>query len=175
MQTGRMSEPHTHLDQRFSEAGASALGWDEVRAMIERAELFWITTVRSDHRPHVTPLVAVWHEGALHFSTGTQEQKTLNLDANPDVALTTGTNEWNRGVDVIIEGRADRVTDHDRLTALAAAWRTKWDGRWTFHVAAGGFTHAEGDKDLVAVYAVQPTRAFAFGKAPASQTTYRFA
>jgi general stress protein 26 len=170
-----MSEPRTHLDQRFSEPNASAHTWDEVRLQVEQAELFWITTVRSDHRPHVTPLVAVWHEGALHFCTGTQEQKALNLAANPDVALTTGTNEWNRGVDIVIEGRAERVTDHDQLTALATAWQTKWDGQWTFAVTAGGFTHAEDSNDVVAVYAVRPSRAFAFGKAPGSQTTYRFA
>ena len=62
---------------------------------IERAELFWITTVRPDGRPHITPLVAVWHDGALHFCTGGEEQKALNLAANANVALTTGTNEWN--------------------------------------------------------------------------------
>lgn len=170
-----MSEPSAHLDQRFSEPGAAARTWDEVRVQVEQAELFWIATVRADHRPHVTPLVAVWHEGALYFCTGPQEQKALNLAANPDVAITTGTHDWNRGVDIVIEGRAEKVTDHDRLTALAAAWQTKWDGRWTFGVGADGFTHADGSDNVADVYAVQPSRAFAFGKAPGSQTTYRFA
>ena len=169
-----MSEPRTELDQRFSEPTASALPWDETRARIEQAELFWITTVRADGRPHITPLVAVWRDGALHFCTGGEEQKALNLAANPNVALTTGTNEWSAGVDVIVEGRAERVTDRDRLTALAEAWQHKWDGQWTFGVVDGGFTHSEASTDVVHVYAVRPTRAFAFGKAPSSQTTYRF-
>ena len=169
-----MSEPTTRLDQRFSEPSASALTWDETRARIEQADLFWVTTVRPDGRPHVTPLVAVSDDDALHFCTGAQEQKALNLAANPSVALTTGTNEWNAGVDVVVEGRAERVTDHDRLTALAAAWQHKWEGQWTFSVGEGGFTHSEGSTDIVHVYCVQPTRAFAFGKAPASHTTYRF-
>ena len=169
-----MSEPRTHLDQRFSEPRATALRWGEVRSLIERAELWWLTTIRADHRPHVTPLVAVWHDGALHFCTGTGEQKARNLAANPDVVLTTGANEWERGTDIVIEGRAEKVTEHDRLTTLAAAWRTMWDGRWTFTVSAGVFRHAEGDGDIAEVYAVRPVRAFAFGKAPASQTTYRF-
>lgn len=136
-----MSEPRTHLDQRFSEPSASALTWDETRARIAQAELFWITTVRADGRPHVTPLVAVWHDGALHFCTGAEEQKALNLAANPNVALTTGTNAWNAGVDIVVEGRAEKVTDRDQLTALAAAWQRKWDGRWTFGAGEGGFTH----------------------------------
>src|SRR5690348_18423236 len=101
-----MSEPRTHLDQRFSEPDASAITWDETRAQIEQAELFWITTVRADGRPHVTPLVAVWHAGALHFCTGAQEQKALNLELNPQVALTTGCNDWRDGLDVVEIGRA---------------------------------------------------------------------
>jgi general stress protein 26 len=170
-----MSEPRTHLDQRFSEPNASALTWAEIRAQIEQAELFWITTVRTDGRPHVTPLVAVWHQGALHFCTGAEEQKAVNLAANPNVALTTGTNEWSTGVDIVVEGRAEKVTDRDRLSELAAAWQGKWDGRWTFDAGEGGFTHGDGSNNVAEVYAVQPTRAFAFGKAPASHTTYRFA
>jgi general stress protein 26 len=170
-----MTEPRVHLDQRFSDPSASALTWDETRARIEQAELFWITTVRADGRPHVTPLVAVWHEAALHFCTGAQEQKALNLSANPNVALTTGTNEWNAGVDIVVEGRAEKVTDHVRLIALAAAWQRKWDGRWTFAAAEGGFVHGDSGSIVAEVYAVHPTRAFAFGKVPASHTTYRFA
>jgi general stress protein 26 len=169
-----MSEPQTRLDQRFSEPSASALTWEETRARLEQAELFWITTVRADGRPHVTPLVAVWHDGALHFCTGAGEQKAVNLEVNPNVALTTGTTEWNTGVDIVVEGRAEKVTDHDRLTELAAAWRTKWDGRWTFDAGERGFTHRDGT-NIAEVYAVHPIRAFAFGKAPASHTTYRFA
>jgi hypothetical protein len=113
-------------------------------------------------------------DGALHFCTGGEEQKALNLAANANVALTTGTNEWNAGVDVVVEGRAERVTDPDRLTTLAQAWQRKWDGQWTFSVIEGGFAHDAASTDVVHVYAVQPTRAYAFGKAPSSQTTYRF-
>lgn len=35
--------------------------------------------MRADGRPHVTPLVAVWLDGAPHFSTGPAEQKAVNL------------------------------------------------------------------------------------------------
>ena len=65
-----MRSPDTQLDTRFSDADAVATGWEETRRALERAELFWISTVRVDGRPHVTPLVAVWHEDALHFATG---------------------------------------------------------------------------------------------------------
>ena len=55
-----MSTPVTTLDERYSDQGAAATSWDDTRRVLEDAELSWLTTVRRDGRPHVTPLVAVW-------------------------------------------------------------------------------------------------------------------
>ena len=54
-----MEQPVTELDTRFSDQDAVATDWKETRRALEDAELFWISTVRADGRPHVTPLVAV--------------------------------------------------------------------------------------------------------------------
>jgi len=89
--------PVTSLDERYSDRDAAAIGWDETRRLLESAQLFWITTVRADGRPHVTPLVAVWVDDAIHFHTGSEEQKFANLGANPHVVLTTGCNSWDGG------------------------------------------------------------------------------
>lgn len=124
-----MSTPVTELDPRFSDPDAVATGWEETRRVLETAELFWISTVRADGRPHVTPLVAVWLGGALFFCTGTAEQKTINLRGNPHVILTTGCNHWDAGLDVVVEGEAVEVTDDDMLKRLAETWTMKWDGR----------------------------------------------
>ena len=78
-----MAIPVTTLDPRFSDPTAVATEWDEARRVLETAELFWISTVRADGRPHVTPLVAVWADGAIHFCTGAAEQKAINLRAQP--------------------------------------------------------------------------------------------
>jgi hypothetical protein len=101
----------TTLDPRYSDPAATAAPWDETRGVLEKAELFWISTVRADDRPHVTPVVAVWVDEALHFSTGSEEQKYANLRTNPHVVLTTGCNGWDGGLDVVVEGDALRVTD----------------------------------------------------------------
>ena len=122
--------PRTELDSRFSDSDAQPTSWEQTLAEIKRAELFWISTVRADGRPHVTPLVAVWLDDALHFSTGPDEQKALNIAADPRVALTTGANDWQGGLDVVIEGEAVRVSSADKLHQLAKAWAQKWDGRW---------------------------------------------
>jgi general stress protein 26 len=127
-----MTTPTTDLDPRFSDEGAAATEWQEAERALDAAQLSWITTVRADGRPHVTPLVAVWLDGAVHFTTGAEEQKAVNLRSNPHVILTTGCNEWERGLDVVVEGDAVRATDAATLQRLADAWRTKWDGQWKF-------------------------------------------
>jgi general stress protein 26 len=165
-----MDEPVTELDERFSDPGAEATGWDATRQALEAAQLAWVSTVRADGRPHVTPLVAVWLDGAFHFCTGPAEQKAINLTTNPHVVLTTGCNEWDHGLDVVVEGEARRVTDPAMLRRLAAAWATKWDGSWKFDVADGGFHHDAGG--LALVFAVEPTKVLAFGKGPFSHTRH---
>ena len=172
MSSGR---PRASLDSRFSAPGATAVPWEQALAVLEAAEMFWITTVRADGRPHVTPLVAVWLDGALHFSTGAGEQKAVNLRGNPHVILSTGRDDWDSGLDVIVEGTAVRVTGHAVLQRLADAWRAKWDGRWSYEVHDGAFRHADGPGNGAAlVFAVAPDKVLAFGKAPFSQTRYSF-
>jgi general stress protein 26 len=168
-----MTTPVTALDQRYSGETARASSWEETLEVIENAELFWISTVRADGRPHVTPLVAVWLDDALHFSTGYEEQKGVNLLGNPHVVLTTGCNQWNAGLDVVVEGDAVRVTDDAQLRRLAEAWSTKWDGGWQFEVADGGFGGPAGG--LAVVFAVRPAKVFAHAKGrPFGATTHRF-
>jgi general stress protein 26 len=168
-----MQHPVTELDPRFSEPNAVATSWDETRRTLESAELFWISTVRADGRPHVTPLVAIWFEGAIHFATGGGEQKAVNLRTNQNAILTTGRNDWESGVDIVIEGEAERVTDENILEQLAKAWAAKWDGRWQYEAHQNGFRHEGGD-DPVLVFAVRPTKVFAFAKGTFGQTCHRF-
>jgi nitroimidazol reductase NimA-like FMN-containing flavoprotein (pyridoxamine 5'-phosphate oxidase superfamily) len=166
--------PTTTLDRRYSDPEAVAVGWDETQRILQTAELFWISTVRADGRPHVTPLVAVWVEGAIHFHTGAEEQKFANLHANSHVVLTTGCNQWNRGVDVVVEGDAVRTTDPVVLARLAEAWASKWDGRWRLTVRDGGFRRI-GEGVPSEVFSVTPTRIYAHAKGdPFGQTRHRF-
>jgi general stress protein 26 len=167
-----MKEPMTTIDERFSEPDGDATPWDETRRALETAELFWITTVRADGRPHVTPLVAVWLDGAMHFSTGDTEQKAVNLRNNAHVILMTGCNGWDGGLDVVVEGDAVLVTDDQLLERLAAAWTQKWDGRWRYEARGGSFHHQGGGAAMV--FSVTPTKILAFGKGGFTHTRHRF-
>ena len=129
--------------------------------LLESAELFWISTVRADGRPHVTPLPAVWHDNAVHFCTGAGEQKAVNLTRNTNCALTTGTNAWKSGLDVVVEGRVERVSDDTQLHVLADLWSAKYDGDWQFDVRDGAFHHEAGQ---ALVFRVAPAKILAFAK-----------
>ena len=163
-------EPTVELHEGFSEPGATARPWADVVDVLSKSEMFWLSTVRRDGRPHVTPLPAIWLDGALHFCTGDAEQKARNLESNPGCILTTGTNQLRSGLDVVVEGTAARVTDQARLQRLAALWKSKLD--WQFEVADGAFRDPDGRRGLV--FGVTPTKVLSFGKAPYSQTRYRF-
>jgi nitroimidazol reductase NimA-like FMN-containing flavoprotein (pyridoxamine 5'-phosphate oxidase superfamily) len=167
-----VTEPTTTLDSQFSDPSATATTWDDARRILERAELFWIATVRTDGRPHMTPLVAVWLDDMLHFCTGETEQKAVNLRGNQNVILLTGCNQWDDGVDVVLEGRAARVVDRRTLERLAEAWSHKWNGDWNYEPGSEGFEDSEGNP--IFVFAVRPDKAFAFGKGRFSHTRYAF-
>jgi general stress protein 26 len=167
-----MSTPVTTLDRRYSDPDAAPTDWDATRRAIEAAELFWLSTVRIDGRPHVTPVVAVWLDDALHFTTGAEEQKAANLLNNAHVILTTGCNDWQKGLDVVVEGDALVVNDQAVLARLGEAWGAKWDGRWQFHAQEGRFHHPDGFDVLP--YAVAPTKVLAFAKGAFSHTVHRF-
>ena len=163
-------EPIAELNEGFSEPGGTARAWADVVDVLSASEMFWLSTVRRDGRPHVTPLPAIWLEGALHFCAGGHEQKAKNLETNARCILTTGTNQLRSGLDIVVEGAAVRVTDEAQLQHLAKIWKSKLD--WDFAVADGAFRDPDGRVGLV--FGVVPTKVLAFGKEPYSQTRYRW-
>lgn len=164
------TDPTPRIDTRFSDPASGPTGWADAVRVLEEAELYWLTTLRGDGRPHVTPLIGVWHEDAVHFCTGPLEQKFRNLESNPQVALTTGHNTWAEGLDVVIEGRAVRVADQAVLQRLADAYEAKYGRVWHFDVGDGLF---ETGEHVAAVFRIDMDKVLAFAKQPHAQTTYR--
>ena len=120
------------------------------------------------------------HRRRVRVLTGPEEQKQRNLDANPHVAVTTGTtgaSGWNSGKDIVVEGTAVRVTAPEALQALANAWFAKYGEDWRFEVRGEEFvelSHSGGSTEGGArVYRVSPAKVIAFGDAH-GQTTYHF-
>jgi nitroimidazol reductase NimA-like FMN-containing flavoprotein (pyridoxamine 5'-phosphate oxidase superfamily) len=157
------------LDKRFGETDQAA-DWNTVSGALAGAELYWLTTVRGDGRPHVTPLVGVWLDDSFVFCTGSDEQKFRNLERNASVAVTTGVSTWKDGLDVVVEGSVARLTGGQTLKRIADAYREKYNGEWDF-----GNDDEVFDPDGVRahVFRVAPTKVIAFAKSPHGQTTFR--
>ena len=171
--------PTGKIDPRYGDASATPPAWDDIERLLTDAQLYWIITVRADGRPHAVPLVGVWHDGAFAFCTGSQEQKQRNLDADPRVAVTTGStgaDGWDSGKDVVVEGTAVRVTDPDALQRLADAWFAKYGEDWKYEVREHEFVELShsggGTAGGARVYRVTTTKVIVFGGAH-GQTTYR--
>ena len=161
--------PLATLDTRYSDDPAEAIPWPQARALLEQAELFWVSSVRFDGRPHVTPVVAVWIDAALYFSSGPQEQKSRNLATNPHCAVTTGCNTWNEGVDIVLHGEVEIVRDLSQLQRVADGFFAKYGSDWAFEVADDGTFRGPA-----LVYRLNPTQALGFGKGPFSHTRWDF-
>ena len=165
------TDPTAKFDPRFSDPEAGPTPWRATASALEDAELYGLTPVRAAGRPHVPPLSGVATDGAVHLSTGLREQKARNLERSPQVALTTGSNRWAQGLDVVVEGTAQRVLDHDTLQRLADAYEAKYGSVWHFDVGDGVFGSGE---DAAAVFRIEPSKVLAFAKEPHAQTSYRF-
>jgi nitroimidazol reductase NimA-like FMN-containing flavoprotein (pyridoxamine 5'-phosphate oxidase superfamily) len=160
----------------YSHPDATPTPWEVGREQVAGADTFWISTVRPDGRPHVTPLIAVWHDEAIWFTTGPEERKARNLSHNAACILTTGRSDLSDGgLDVVLEGAAEQVTDDADLQRVADAFAAKYGTDiWHFVVCDGGFAHHDaGGRALV--FRVRPVRGLGFCKgATSSQTTWRF-
>ena len=165
--------PVTELSA-FSSPNANPTEWSQALDELASAEVYWLSTVRPDGRPHVTPLLAIWHDGALYFCTGPDERKAKNLSANRHCVLTTGQSTLN-GLDLVIEGTAESVGDPTELGRVASTYESKYGLHF---VAPEGTWAGLGDairRAEILVYRVAPETGFGFGKGEKfSQTRWSF-
>lgn len=167
-------EPVPELHAGFSSEGAHPTEWAEGRRRLEEAEVFWLSTVRPDGRPHVTPLLAVWCADAMYFCTGPDERKAKNLKRNPHCILTTGRNTLDETLDVVVEGQAANVSNEAELQQVANTYESKYGKHLT---APEGTWFGLGDtirRGEVLVYRVTPTTLLGFARGNQfSQTRWR--
>jgi len=147
--------------------------WAEARGHLEEAGTYWLATVRPDGRPHVMPVLAVWVDGALHFSASPTSRKAKNLARDAHCVITAG----SRALDLVVEGEAAQVRNEARLHRVAGAYASKYD--WHVTVRDGAF-YADGAPTAgpppYEVYEVTPTMALGFPteEGTFSPTRWRF-
>jgi len=124
----------TNLDRY----GSPALPWSRPHDMLAAPPPgggypCFLGTSQPDGRPHAAAIGARWYDGDLYFTSGTRTRKSRNLAENPACTMAMSL----EGIDLVLEGRAARVTDKDTLEALAALYRQ--DG-WPAEVQGEAFT-----------------------------------
>jgi hypothetical protein len=87
------------------------------------ARTTWLTTLNGDGSPHVTAVGALWLDGTFWFQTGGGTRKSRNLARDPRCSIAVSILD----ADVVVEGRAARVTDPATVARAAKAWA---DGGW---------------------------------------------
>ena len=92
---------------------------------------FWLTTLNADGSPHVTSVGALWHNGSCWFQTGERTRKARNVARNACCSMSVAT----RGLDVVVEGEARRVTDPRLVSEAATLWA---QGGWPARVDESG-------------------------------------
>jgi nitroimidazol reductase NimA-like FMN-containing flavoprotein (pyridoxamine 5'-phosphate oxidase superfamily) len=117
--------------------GHQALEWDRVdQAMANPpsdTQTWFLGTVDPDGSPHSTGVGGFYVDGNFYFTSGPGTRKSRNLGANPACTISTSLT----GIDVVLEGTAERVTDQATLEMVAAVAR---DGGWPAEVDGDALT-----------------------------------
>ncbi len=134
--------------------------WPEACRRLAEGGTYWLATVRPDGRPHVVPVLAVWLDGALHFTSNPTARKAKNLARSPHCVITAG----SPALDLVVEGQAAKVRDDATLQRVAEVYASKYQWQVTVRDRAfwadGAPTAGPPPYD---VYEVTPTTAFGFG------------
>ena len=137
-----MTDPKTEpiSTRNLDQYGSAELPWSRPRDILAsdtpQADLtFFVATVRPDGRPHSAGVGATWVDGALYFVGGPGTRRSRNLAVNPACSVSVRL----RGMDLVLEGEAHRITDASTLERLAAVYRT---GGWPAAVEGDALTAA---------------------------------
>ena len=132
----------------------------------------FLATTRPDGRPHLTGVGALWDQGKVYFVSGKGTRKSRNVaqNANCTVAMAL------TGLDLVVEGVAELVTDDETLQRLAMRYG---DQGWPATVKDGAFTHEYSAPSAGPppwyVYEFTPEDAYAvMAKEPGGATRWTF-
>lgn len=123
----------TNLDRY----GDAPLDWGRARAALAGEPTTDVThflgTCRPDGTPHAAGVGAQWLDDDLYFTSGPDTRKTRDLSVNPRCTISAHL----PGIDLVLDGTAERVTEPEALERVAAGYR---DGGWPAQVEGDALT-----------------------------------
>jgi len=97
--------------------------WAHANGKLKDEKVYWVATSSSAGRPHAAPVWGIWKGNAFYFETDPASVKGKNLIENPRIVV-----HIQDGLDtVIVEGKASRERDPERLKTLRANYSRKYD------------------------------------------------
>ena len=157
--------------------GLPPVPWSRALAALETGdqkgnETSFLTTTRPDGRPHVAGVGAVWDSGKVYFVSGPGTRKSKNVAENPACVMAMSLS----GIDLVIEGEAERVTDDETLQRLAKRYA---EGGWPASVEDKAFTYEYSAPSAGPppwyLYAIRPKTVYGvLASAPGGATRWRF-
>ena len=156
--------------------GLDPIPWSRALEALESAErrneTSFLATTRPDGRPHMAAVGALWDNGKVYFVSGAGTRKSKNVVQKPECAIAMSLT----GIDLVIEGVAERVTDDEMLRRLAKRYvdqgwpATVKDGAFTAPYSAPSAGPAPWD-----LYAITPRTIFGvLSDEPGGATRWRF-
>jgi hypothetical protein len=133
---------------------------------------YWLGTTRPDGRPHTAGVGALWVDGHFYFVSGPGTRKSRNLSQNPNCVISVAL----RGLDLIVEGRAAKVTDAATLQRIAERYAAQgWPAKATDGAITAEYSAPSAGPPPWDLYAMTPITAFAVASAkPYGATRWRF-
>lgn len=139
-----------------------ASSWELARTRLanpEQSRTCWLATTRRDGGPHLMPVIAFWIDDAMHIVAGEGTQKARNIAADGRCVIATGSTTLP-SLDIVIEGRAEPITDADEVRHVAEVFREKgWALEATGDKVAGPNAPTAGPPPYT-FFRIVPSRVF---------------
>jgi hypothetical protein len=152
--------------------GAPPIEWDRVYAVLDtqlsqapgtggpQRHTTWLTTINSDGSPHVMAVGVIRCMGSWYFTSGPATRKSRNLARDARCVISVATEPF----DLVVEGVAERITNADELTSVAAAYAAdQWPARVEGDAITAEFSAPSAGPPPWYLYRIKPSTVFALG------------
>jgi hypothetical protein len=147
----RASRPPIPGREEYGPGTGDPVSWETAEHLLEESHDYWLSTTRSDARPHAVPIWAIWCGGSLFFATAPRTVTARNLAANPKaVAHPDGAREV-----VIVEGSAT-LRGSDLHPDVVEAYEAKYG--WRLDPADPGMPFFELRPHVVLAWSAEDIR-----------------
>ena len=162
--------------------GDKALPWSRARRQLaaetkrpykaEEQRRSWVATTGPGGRPHLTGIGALWADDRFYIVTGPRTRKGQNLSRDRRCVIAVNLDD----LDLVVEGKARRVTDKTTLGRLARRYNAQgWPARVEKDALTAAFSAPSAGRPPWYLYEVTPVTAFGVAtKKPFGAMRWRF-